>query len=195
MHRHPHPCPHTHTFCTHVYHGFIQTRTQEHCHLLHPHYSPHSRLPRHILANTHTHPHVTKHTSSVRLQTTLHVTESQLHSHPTLLWGPHTHPPSPLLLTHSADQDHNAEAEEGQGPGPVSRAQHFWGLCPSVLSTPGWGRGRGRLHRAEPSPGRLPTPLGRDFRERGPGDRNNQRLCPPLLASLLPTLPAPWPDR
>lgn len=43
MHRHPHPCPHTQTFCTHIYHGFTQTRMQEHCHLLHPHIlTPHT---------------------------------------------------------------------------------------------------------------------------------------------------------
>lgn len=132
-----------------------------------------------------------------KLRTRMSANYTAHHSHS------HTHTPycsgSPrppfLLLTHNTGQDHNAEAEAegGQGPGLASREQHFWGLCPCVLSALGWGRGR--LHSAEPSPGRLPTPFGRDFRERGPGDTDNQRLCPPLLASLLPTLPAPCPDR
>lgn len=82
------------------------------------------------------------------------------------------------------------------GPGACVQEPTFLGallLCASALSSPGWGRGR--LRGAEPSPGCLPTPLGRDFRDRGPGDSDKQRPHPPLLASLLPPLPALWPDR
>lgn len=157
---------------------------------------------RHILPETHTHLSTTKHPSSI---TTCRPTctpygwsDGRTHT-PDPCRGPAA--AHPLLLTHNTGQDQNAEAEGGQDLGPESRRQHFWGFsflrsssvppCSALLA----GGGGGCTKREEPSPGCLPTPLGRDFRERGPGDSDKQRPCPPLLASLLPTLPALWPDR
>lgn len=49
--------------------------------------------------------------------------------------------------------------------------------CSALLARGGGGCATGQ--RAEPSPGCLPTPLGRDFRDRGPGDSDQQRPYPP----------------
>lgn len=109
---------------THIYH----------CRLYPPQGHPSRTAPVDTFARKRTHICVrtTKHVSSrpARASTNLRAVRTVTLTPRTTAGSPR--PPIPSFLTHDTGQDQNAEAEGGQGLGPASRNQHFWGLCSSV---------------------------------------------------------------
>ena len=84
---------------------------------------------------------------------------------PQLLWGPHTPPPA---LPHPQHRPGPERRSRGRpGPGACVQGTTFLGASVPLRSALRAGGGAGCPEQSPPPAGRLPTPLGRDFRERG----------------------------
>lgn len=142
----------------------------DHCHLYQPRVHCSLMAARDTHSQTHTH---------------ICMPHSRSRSHPMLHRGPHTRPPTPPHPRHRPGPGRRSRGRTG--PGTCIQGTTFLGasvplsFCAQLSKL---GEGEAALSRALPWPPPHAPWQGLQI-ERGPGDSDDPRPCPPLLAFFL----------